>query len=295
MLILKNLNKAYENVRAVKNISLEINRGEVYGFLGPNGAGKTTTIRMIMGIIQPDSGSIKLDGKDINLNGRKNLGYLPEDRGLYQKQKLAETINYFGLLKGLELSISKMNTNLWLKRFNLLEQSERKIEELSKGNQQKIQFILALLHNPDLLILDEPFTGLDPLNQLLLKEIIEEKANEGKTIVFSTHQMEQVERLCSNICLINNGEILIEGDLKKIRNSKKTNLVEVVFSGNLEGFNLGNYLNDYEIKENKISGLLRVDSKEFISSINNYIEITSFKLKLPTLEQIFIQEVRPSL
>lgn len=295
MLSLKNLNKQYENVSAVKNISFEVNKGEIYGFLGPNGAGKTTTIRMIMGIIHPDSGSIKLDGENINLNGRKNLGYLPEDRGLYQKQKLAETINYFGLLKGLELSISKMNTNLWLKRFNLLEQSERKIEELSKGNQQKIQFILALLHNPDLLILDEPFTGLDPLNQLLLKEIIEEKANEGKTIVFSTHQMEQVERLCSNICLINNGEILIEGDLKKIRNSKKTNLVEVVFSGNLEGFNLGNYLNDYEIKENKISGLLRVDSKEFISSINNYIEITSFKLKLPTLEQIFIQEVRPSL
>lgn len=295
MLSLKNLNKQYENVSAVKNISFEVNKGEIYGFLGPNGAGKTTTIRMIMGIIHPDSGSIELDGENINLNGRKNLGYLPEDRGLYQKQKLAETINYFGLLKGLELSISKMNTNLWLKRFNLLEQSERKIEELSKGNQQKIQFILALLHNPDLLILDEPFTGLDPLNQLLLKEIIEEKANEGKTIVFSTHQMEQVERLCSNICLINNGEILIEGDLKKIRNSKKTNLVEVVFSGNLEGFNLGNYLNDYEIKENKISGLLRVDSKEFISSINNYIEITSFKLKLPTLEQIFIQEVRPSL
>lgn len=295
MLSLKNLNKQYENVSAVKNISFEVNKGEIYGFLGPNGAGKTTTIRMIMGIIHPDSGSIKLDGENINLNGRKNLGYLPEDRGLYQKQKLAETINYFGLLKGLELSISKMNTNLWLKRFNLLEQSERKIEELSKGNQQKIQFILALLHNPDLLILDEPFTGLDPLNQLLLKEIIEEKANEGKTIVFSTHQMEQVERLCSNICLINNGEILIEGDLKKIRNSKKTNLVEVVFSGNLEGFKVDNYLNDYEIKENKISGLLRVDSKEFISSINNYIEITSFKLKVPTLEQIFIQEVRPSL
>ncbi len=295
MLSLKNLNKQYENVSAVKNISFEVNKGEIYGFLGPNGAGKTTTIRMIMGIIHPDSGSIELDGENINLNRRKKLGYLPEDRGLYQKQKLAETINYFGLLKGLELSISKMNTNLWLKRFNLLEQSERKIEELSKGNQQKIQFILALLHNPDLLILDEPFTGLDPLNQLLLKEIIEEKANEGKTIVFSTHQMEQVERLCSNICLINNGEILIEGDLKKIRNSKKTNLVEVVFSGNLKGFNLGNYLNDYEIRENKISGLLRVDSKEFISSINNYIEITSFKLKLPTLEQIFIQEVRPSL
>jgi len=294
MLILKNLNKAYENVRAVKNISLEINRGEVYGFLGPNGAGKTTTIRMIMGIIQPDSGSIKLDGKDINLNGRKNLGYLPEDRGLYQKQKLAETINYFGLLKGLESTYIRKNTSFWLERFNLLDQSERKIEELSKGNQQKIQFILALLHNPDLLILDEPFTGLDPLNQLLLKEIIEDKSKDGKTIVFSTHQMEQVERLCSNICLINNGEIVLEGDLENIRNKKKTNEVEVVFSGNLNGFKIDDYFKDYKINENKISGSLKVDSKEFINSINNFIMIHSFKLKVPTLEQIFIQEVSTS-
>ena len=294
MLILKNLNKAYENVRAVKNISLEINRGEVYGFLGPNGAGKTTTIRMIMGIIQPDSGSIKLDGKDINLNGRKNLGYLPEDRGLYQKQKLAETINYFGLLKGLESTYIRKNTSFWLERFNLLDQSERKIEELSKGNQQKIQFILALLHNPDLLILDEPFTGLDPVNQLLLKEIIEDKSKDGKTIVFSTHQMEQVERLCSKICLINNGEIILEGDLENIRNKKKTNEVEVVFSGNLNGFKIDDYFKDYKINENKISGSLKVDSKEFINSINNFIMIHSFKLKVPTLEQIFIQEVSTS-
>ena len=294
MLSLEKLNKQYENVRAVKNISFEVNKGEIYGFLGPNGAGKTTTIRTIMGIIQPDSGSIKLHGKNINLNGRKNLGYLPEDRGLYQKQKLSETINYFGILKGLELNSCRNNTSYWLERFNLLEQSERKIEELSKGNQQKIQFILALLHNPDLLILDEPFTGLDPLNQLLLKEIIEEKSNEGKTIVFSTHQMEQVERLCSNICLINNGEIILEGDLENIRNSKKTNLVEVCFSGSLEGFRIDDFFNDYEINENKISGSLKVDSKEFISSINNVIKINSFKLKVPTLEQIFIQEVSPS-
>ena len=293
MLSLENLNKQYENVRAIKNISFEVNKGEIYGFLGPNGAGKTTTIRTIMGIIQPDSGSIKLHGKNINLNGRKNLGYLPEDRGLYQKQKLSETINYFGILKGLKLNSCRNNTSYWLERFNLLEQSERKIEELSKGNQQKIQFILALLHNPDLLILDEPFTGLDPLNQLLLKEIIEEKSNEGKTIVFSTHQMEQVERLCSNICLINNGEIILEGGLENIRNSKKTNLVEVCFSGSLEGFKIDDFLNDYEINENKISGSLRVDSKEFISSINNVIKINSFKLKVPTLEQIFIQEVSP--
>jgi len=179
-----------------------------------------------------------------------------------------------------------------LERFNLLEKSERKIEGLSKGNQQKIQFILALIHDPELLILDEPFTGLDPLNQLLLKEIIEEKSNEGKTIVFSTHQMEQVERLCSNICLINEGNILLEGDLKNIRNSKKTNLVEVEYSGALKEFDFEKYFNDYELDKQKIFGSLRVDSKIFLESINQTVKIESFKLKVPSLEQIFIQEVK---
>ena len=193
MLILNDLTKRFDGVHAVKNISFKVEKGDVYGFLGPNGAGKTTTIRMIMGIIQPDSGLIHLNGENINSKGRKNLGYLPEDRGLYQKQKLAEILNYFGMLRGLSSLEAKKRSSMWLERFELGSQGTRKVEDLSKGNQQKIQFIISLLHDPDLIILDEPFTGLDPLNQLLLKEIMQEKQKEGKTIIFSTHQMEQVE------------------------------------------------------------------------------------------------------
>jgi len=211
MLNLSNLIKQYDGVRAVDDVSFTVEKGDIFGFLGPNGAGKTTTIRMIMGIIHQDSGFIELNGKDVNTLERDNFGYLPEDRGLYQKQKLEETIIYFGILRGLEKSIAKTKANEWLERFGLGDQGNRKIEELSKGNQQKIQFILSLIHDPDLLILDEPFTGLDPLNQLLLKEIIQDKRSDGKTILFSTHQMEQVERLCTNICLINKGKIIKEG------------------------------------------------------------------------------------
>ena len=209
MLQITNLTKQFKKIKAVDNISLKVQKGDIYGFLGPNGAGKTTSIRMIMGIIKPDNGTIKLNASDINTINRRKLGYLPEDRGLYQKQNLSEILYYFGCLKGLDKKDSKNRANLWLERFNLDDQKERKVEELSKGNQQKIQFIIALLHDPQLIILDEPFTGLDPVNQILLKEVIKEKQEEGKTIIFSTHQMEQVERLCNNICLINKGNILL--------------------------------------------------------------------------------------
>ena len=186
MLSLDKIEKKFDDVKAVDKISLKVDQGDIYGFLGPNGAGKTTTIRMIMGIIQPDNGSIRLNENDINALGRKNLGYLPEDRGLYQKQKLQEILYYFSFLRGLDKKEAIQNTGLWLERFSLDGHAGRKVEELSKGNQQKVQFILALLHNPDLIIMDEPFTGLDPVNQLLMKEIFQEKQNEGKTIIFST-------------------------------------------------------------------------------------------------------------
>ena len=292
MLSLEKLVKQYDGVRAVDNVSFSINKGDIYGFLGPNGAGKTTTIRMIMGIIRPDSGIIKLNGQNINSFERRNLGYLPEDRGLYQKQKLSETIHYFGLLRGLAKEDSKRKTSLWLDRFNLKDQRNRKIEELSKGNQQKIQFILAFLHDPELLILDEPFTGLDPLNQLLLKEIIQEKSEEGKTIVFSTHQMEQVERLCSNICLINRGQIIIEGKLEDIRKANQTNAVEVLFSGSLKDKDIKSHLNNYDIKEKSVSGFLNEKPSDFLDWINKKVEVKSFQLQVPSLEKIFIDQVR---
>ena len=291
MLVIENLKKSYDGVEAVKNISLTISEGDIYGFLGPNGAGKTTTIRMIMGIIRPDKGLITLDGNDINAKNRQILGYLPEDRGLYQKQRLAEILYYFCSLRGINKTNANEKISLWLTRFGLENQKNRKIEELSKGNQQKVQFILSLIHNPDLIILDEPFTGLDPLNQLLLKEVIQEKQNEGKTIIFSTHQMEQVERLCNNICLINNGKIVIEGSLKNIRKKHSNEAVEVHFLGNVNSGEASKFLNDIEIAGNTLSGVLHKDPRQFISWINSNVDVTSFHLKVPSLEQIFIEEV----
>ncbi len=291
MLILHNLKKSYEGVKAVNDVSFNVAKGDIYGFLGPNGAGKTTTIRMIMGIIHPDSGRIELNGNDINSLKRQNLGYLPEDRGLYQKQKLEETCRYFGLLRGLDDRQARSNSKMWLERFGLGDQGERKIEELSKGNQQKIQFILSLLHDPELIIMDEPFTGLDPLNQLLLKEIIQEKQDEGKTIIFSTHQMEQVERLCNNICLINQGQIVVEGALEAIRKKHTSDAVEVRFSGNIDSKKVADYFNELELTENRISGVLKKRPEEFLGWVNTTVTVESFKLKVPTLEQIFIEEV----
>jgi len=279
-------------VRAVDQVSFAVQKGDIYGFLGPNGAGKTTTIRMIMGIIQPDSGSIEISDNNMENLGRQIIGYLPEDRGLYQKQKLGEIIVYFGLLRGLEKTAAKAKAAEWLERFGLGDQQKRKVEELSKGNQQKVQFILSLVHDPTLLILDEPFTGLDPLNQLLLKEIIQEKREAGTTILFSTHQMEQVERLCNNICLINQGRIIVEGALESIQAAHQSNAVEVVFTGELNKEIAQVYFNEVVITESKIAGILKDDSSSFLRWINDQVSVESFQVKTPSLEQIFIEEVR---
>ena len=291
MLQITNLTKQFKKIKAVDNISLEVQKGDIYGFLGPNGAGKTTSIRMIMGIIKPDNGSIKLNGSDINTINRKKLGYLPEDRGLYQKQNLSEILYYFGCLKGLDKKDSKNRANLWLERFYLDDQKGRKIEELSKGNQQKIQFIIALLHDPQLIILDEPFTGLDPVNQILLKEVIKEKQEEGKTIIFSTHQMEQVERLCNNICLINKGHILLEGPLSEIRKSHSEDAIELNFSGKIDNSKLEVFFSDFDLRENILSGILKRKKNEFLEWIIPQVSIESFNARVPSLEQIFIKEV----
>ena len=279
-------------MRAVDQVSFAVQKGDIYGFLGPNGAGKTTTIRMIMGIIQPDSGSIEISDNNMDNLGGQIVGYLPEDRGLYQKQKLGEIIVYFGLLRGLEKTAAKAKVAEWLERFGLGDQQKRKVEELSKGNQQKVQFILSLVHDPTLLILDEPFTGLDPLNQLLLKEIIQEKREAGTTILFSTHQMEQVERLCNNICLINQGRIIVEGALESIREAHQSNAVEVAFTGELNKDIAQVYFNEVAITESKIAGILKDDSSSFLRWINDQVSVESFQVKTPSLEQIFIEEVR---
>ena len=295
MLELNNVVKKFDGVAAVNNIFLRVEQGDIFGFLGPNGAGKTTSIRMIMGIIEPDSGDILLKGRSLANYGRLELGYLPEDRGLYQKQELEQTIKYFANLRGLNKDESNFQTKYWLDRFSLLEQKNRKIEELSKGNQQKIQFILSLIHDPSLLILDEPFTGLDPVNQILLKEIIHEKSKEGKTILFSTHQMEQVEKLCDNICLINKGEIILKGKLNEIRKLNSNNSVKVKYSGILDTRKIKLFFETIELNNSSFSGKLIKPVREFLNYINDSINIESFEIQVPTLEQIFIDSVnKPS-
>jgi ABC-2 type transport system ATP-binding protein len=286
------ISKFFEEVTAVDSVSLNIEKGDIYGLLGPNGAGKTTTIRMMMGIIEPDAGEIMCNGNLIRQDDRLNFGYLPEERGLYQKQKLKETLQYFGRLRSLSEKGLNSEIDMWLERFNFSNSANRKIEELSKGNQQKVQFILALLHKPKFIVLDEPFTGLDPLNQVLLKDIIQEKREEGVTFIFSTHQMEQVERLCTNICLINKGKVLIDGPLSDVKEKHRKNAVTVRYEGDLSTSELARFIPDHQIENGELTGVLKSSPAEFLEWLNKQVDILSFAQSTPSLEQIFIEEVR---
>ena len=292
MIQLNYISKFFEEVTAVDSVSLNIEKGDIYGLLGPNGAGKTTTIRMMMGIIEPDAGEIMCNGNLIRQDDRLNFGYLPEERGLYQKQKLKETLQYFGRLRSLAGKGLNSEIDMWLERFNFSNSANRKIEELSKGNQQKVQFILALLHKPEFIVLDEPFTGLDPLNQVLLKDIIQEKREEGVTFIFSTHQMEQVERLCTNICLINKGKVLIDGPLSDVKEKHRKNAVTVRYEGDLSTSELARFIPDHQIENGELTGVLKSSPEEFLEWVNKQVDILSFAQSTPSLEQIFIEEVR---
>ncbi len=292
MIQLNYISKFFEEVTAVDSVSLNIEKGDIYGLLGPNGAGKTTTIRMMMGIIEPDAGEILCNGNLIRQDDRLNFGYLPEERGLYQKQKLKETLQYFGRLRSLSEKGLNSEIDMWLERFNFSNSANRKIEELSKGNQQKVQFILALLHKPKFIVLDEPFTGLDPLNQVLLKDIIQEKREEGVTFIFSTHQMEQVERLCTNICLINKGKVLIDGPLSDVKEKHRKNAVTVRYEGDLSTSELARFIPDHQIENGELTGVLKSSPEEFLEWVNKQVDILSFAQSTPSLEQIFIEEVR---
>lgn len=292
MIQIDKITKQYDELKAVDGVSFSIEQGDIYGLLGPNGAGKTTTIRMLMGILEPDDGQIVWQNTALTREGRSQFGYLPEERGLYQKQKLGETLQYFGRLRGMSGKELQHEIDQWLERFDFSDSGNRKIEELSKGNQQKVQFILALLHRPDFVVLDEPFTGLDPLNQVLLKDIIQEKREEGVTFIFSTHQMEQVERLCTNICLINKGQVLIDGTLKEVKEKHSNNAVTVKYEGEISETELSRFITDPKMEKGEFNGVLSTSSSEFISWLNEHVEILSFSQSTPSLEQIFIEEVK---
>jgi ABC-2 type transport system ATP-binding protein len=297
MLEVNSISKSYGDKKAADGISFSVSEGEIFGLLGPNGAGKTTTIRMIMNIITPDSGSIKIFSELFSESLTDRIGYLPEERGLYKKRKVIEVLVYFAVLKGMDKSIAKTKAEKFLEKFELYDYRNKRVEELSKGMQQKVQFIASVLHDPDLIILDEPFAGLDPLNTQLVKDIILEMKNKNKTIILSTHMMEQAEKLCDRIMLINKGKNVLYGKLSEIKknygvNSVIIGLKEVSEAATVKTLPViknfedhGNYL---EIKMK-----LGEDPQELLEYlIKNKIKINRFEIKEPSLNEIFIGTVK---
>ncbi|HRP02772.1 MAG TPA: ATP-binding cassette domain-containing protein [Candidatus Kapabacteria bacterium] len=292
-LIIDSISKSFGDYTAVNNISFSVPKGIIFGLLGPNGAGKTTTIRMINNIIIPDKGSILLDGKKVDANTQNIMGYLPEERGLYKKLKVIDQLVYFGRLKGLDSKTAKSKAIQWLEKLGAKGWEDKKIQELSKGMQQKVQFISTMLHDPQFLILDEPFSGFDPLNTDLLKSIILEMKKLGKTIILSTHVMAQVEELCDEILLINKGNIILNGKVNEVKQKYGNNSFLLEFEG--EAKNLSEVENIKILKSNnnyiefQIKDGLPIN--DILKALIERVDIKKFTKVEPTLHEIFISEV----
>ncbi len=296
MLKLNAISKVYDGKVAVKNLSLSVSRGEIYGILGPNGAGKTSTIRMICGITLPDSGTIEFLGEPMHSELQSKIGYLPEERGLYKKMKVGELLVYFAELKGVPRAEAKAKAAQWLKRFEIDTWAEKKVEELSKGMQQKVQFISVVLHDPELLILDEPFSGLDPINSELVMDIILELKKAGKTILFSTHRMEQVEKICDSICLINNGEKVLDGNVREVKKSYGKNMLHIEFDGSDVFIDAAIAMGKAEVRDRQpkyaeLKLLADTKPKDILALMGDDTDLTRFELGEPSLKEIFILRV----
>ncbi len=293
MLKVSNLRKDFATIRAVDGVSFEVQRGQIFGLIGRNGAGKTTTIRMVLNILQPDIGEITYDGKKFTGEIRNIVGYLPEERGLYKKSKLLDTILYFAQLRGMDAAKATSEAERWLKRSELISYKDKKVEELSKGNQQKVQFITSIIHDPQLVVLDEPFAGLDPVNQILFKDILLEMKQRNKAIIFSTHQMDQAEKLSDDICLINHGRVVLNGSVRDVKKRYGNNSVHLEYEGDgsflrsLSGVkNAMMYENSAELQ---LSDGFNV--QQLLPQIISKLELRKFELREPSLQSIFIQTV----
>jgi ABC-2 type transport system ATP-binding protein len=289
---LAQVTKAYESKVAVDHLSLSIEAGQMFGLLGPNGAGKTSSIRMMMGITLPDTGSITLFGKPFERASLKRVGYLPEERGLYKKMKVVEQLIFFGELHGLHAAEARSRATDWARRLDIDDSLHKKTEELSKGMQQKVQFIGSLLHDPALIIMDEPFSGLDPVNAKLLEQTLLALKDQGKAIVFSTHRMDQVEKLCDSICLIDKGQAVLAGKVREIKSRYERNHVIVEFEGS------DAFLQSAEVAEAKnFSGHAEIrlkphgNAQKLLREASAAATIYRFELVEPSLEEIFIQTV----
>jgi len=290
---LQHVRKAYDTKIAVADLSFNIEPGTMFGLLGPNGSGKTSSIRMMIGITVPDSGAVKLFGEPFRRDHLTRVGYLPEERGLYKKMKVMDQLIFLGELHGLDAMTASKRAHVWCERMEITEAIPKKTEELSKGMQQKIQFIAALLHDPDLIIMDEPFSGLDPVNAVLLMDTLVDLRNQGKSVLFSTHRMDQVEKLCDAIALIDRGNLVLSGGMREVKSRYPRNRVQVVFEGDASFLQHSgvveakNYSGHAEIKLRDEAAAQQI----LAAAIQNGTRITRFEVMEPTLEEIFIEAV----
>ena len=292
LLEIKNVVKKYKDYIALNNVNLSIPKGSIYGLLGPNGAGKTTLMRIINQITAPDNGEIIFDGKKLQKYHTHDIGYMPEERGLYKKMKVGEQALYLAQLKGMSYNSALKKLKYWFEKLEIVNWWNKKVEELSKGMAQKIQFIVTIIHEPKLLIFDEPFSGFDPINaEIMGKEIINLSVN-GTTIIFSTHRMESVEKMCNHIALINKSETILEGSIDDIKSKFTSNTYEVkTREKKLESNNLYDVINTQKTT-NHILLKEGISGKNALNYINNNYEVFSFKVEYPTIEEIFIKSIK---
>jgi ABC-2 type transport system ATP-binding protein len=290
---LERIRKSYNGLVAVDDLSFSISAGQIFGLLGPNGAGKTSTIRMMIGITEPDAGAVRIFGAPISRDALRHVGYLPEERGLYRRMTVRANLEFLGQLAGLSTTISDQRMEAWAARLEISDWLERRVEELSKGMQQKIQFVAALIHDPELIVMDEPFAGLDPVNAIQLRDVLLSLKALGKSILFSTHRMDQIEKLCDSICLIDRGKAVLTGSLSEIKAGYGRRFVQIDYDG--DGAFLADNpaiesLNDYG-NHAELQLKPGADSQVLLRDAMAALRVRRFQVMEPSLEQIFIDRV----
>lgn len=290
---LERIRKSYNGLVAVDDLSFSISAGQIFGLLGPNGAGKTSTIRMMIGITEPDAGAVRIFGAPISRDALRHVGYLPEERGLYRRMTVRANLEFLGQLTGLSTTISDQRMEAWAERLEISDWLERRVEELSKGMQQKIQFVAALIHDPELIVMDEPFAGLDPVNAMQLRDVLLSLKVLGKSILFSTHRMDQIEKLCDSICLIDRGKAVLTGSLREIKAGYGRRFVQIDYDG--DGAFLADNpaiesLNDYG-NHAELQLKPGADSQALLRDAMAALRVRRFQVMEPSLEQIFIDRV----
>ncbi|MBV5191264.1 DUF4162 domain-containing protein [Staphylococcus chromogenes] len=288
-----NVSKRFQQVTAVKDISFELETGKMLGFLGRNGAGKTTTFRMILGLIEPSEGEIHFNGHKINTSNYNEIGYLPEERGLHAKLKVVDELTYLATLKGMNKKDIKKAIDYWLDRFQITEHRDKKIESLSKGNQQKVQLLASMIHEPQLLILDEPFSGLDPVNVELLKKAVIDLNQQGTTIIFSSHRMEHIEELCDDVCILNRGQMVVQGPLQQVK--RESGYQRVIVDADYDLQDLATLPGVLEMKITPKGTLFMIENEQVAHHIYQELQtkgfVRHFEILDPTIQEIFIEKV----